>query len=122
MNENSRKLPKAESATSTVCVWGGGHNLPLPSPTPLRFQLVNLLSFAGSSHRSDFCLSLTQDSNLSQVSESVFIEKSDLRLTWNHNYAGEVLALGNMTINRIADLKRVAGIRYIFTYNIHFLE
>ena len=57
--------------------------------------------------------------HLSQVSQSVFIEKSDLRLTWNHNYAGEVQALGNMTINRIADLKRVAGIRYlhiIFTF------
>ena len=82
-------------------------------------HFVNLLSFAISSHNSDYCLSLTQDSNLSQVSQSVFIEKSDLRLTWNHNYAGEVQALGNMTINRIADLKRVAGIRYlhiIFTF------
>ena len=41
-----------------------------------------------------------------------YLATDGFRLTWNHNYAGEVLALGNMTINRIADLRRVAGIRY----------
>ena len=41
-----------------------------------------------------------------------YLATDGFRLTWNHNYAGEVQALGNMTINRIGDLKRVAGIRY----------
>ena len=40
------------------------------------FHFVNLLSFAKGSHKSDHCLSLTQDTESSESTN--FIEKSDL--------------------------------------------
>lgn len=43
-----------------------------------------------------------------------YLANDGFKLTWNFKYAGELVPLGNMTINRIADLKRVAGIRHRF--------
>ena len=43
-----------------------------------------------------------------------YLASDGFRLTWNYNYAGQLLALGNMTLNRVADLRRVGGLRYNF--------
>ena len=40
--------------------------------------------------------------------------KHYFRLSWSYNYAGQLLPLGNMTLNRVADLRRVGGLRYNF--------
>ena len=42
---------------------------------------------------------------------NIILATDGFKLTWRCKYAGDILALGHMTINRIADLRRVAGIR-----------
>ena len=49
------------------------------------------------------------------LNPEIMISATDgFKLTWRCNYAGDVIHIGNMTINRIADLRRVAGIRHRF--------
>ena len=43
-----------------------------------------------------------------------YLATDGFKLTWNYKVSNELISLGNMTINRIADLKRVAGIRHRF--------
>lgn len=43
-----------------------------------------------------------------------YLATDGFKLTWNYCYTGEIFPIGNMSINRIADMKRVAGIRHRF--------
>ena len=43
-----------------------------------------------------------------------YLASDGFRLTWSYNYAGQLLPLGSMTLNRVADLRRVGGLRYNF--------
>merc|ERR1719471_1099470 len=43
-----------------------------------------------------------------------YLATDGFRLTWNFNHGGQVLPLGSMIINRIGDLRRVAGLRHRF--------
>ena len=43
-----------------------------------------------------------------------YLASDGFRLSWSYNYAGQLLPLGNMTLNRVADLRRVGGLRYNF--------
>ena len=43
-----------------------------------------------------------------------YLASDGFRLSWSYNYAGQLLPLGSMTLNRVADLRRVGGLRYNF--------
>ena len=43
-----------------------------------------------------------------------YLATDGFKLTWNYKLSNELISLGSMTINRIGDLKRVAGIRHRF--------
>ena len=43
-----------------------------------------------------------------------YLASDGFKLTWNFNYANQVLPIGNMIINRISDLRRIAGLRHSF--------
>ncbi|KAG8227813.1 hypothetical protein J437_LFUL010971 [Ladona fulva] len=40
-----------------------------------------------------------------------YLSTDGLRLIWNYEYAGEVLAIGNMKINSLSELRRIGGLK-----------
>ena len=43
-----------------------------------------------------------------------YLASDGFRLTWSYNHSGQLLPLGIITLNRVADLRRVGGLRYNF--------
>ena len=40
-----------------------------------------------------------------------YLASDGFRLTWSYNHSGQLLPLGMITLNRVADLRRVGGLR-----------
>ena len=45
-----------------------------------------------------------------------YLASDGFRLTWSYNHSGQLLPIGMITLNRVADLRRVGGLRYDTTY------
>ena len=45
-----------------------------------------------------------------------YLASDGFRLTWSYNHSGQLLPIGMITLNRVADLRRVGGLRYSTTY------
>ena len=47
------------------------------------------------------------DDSIVQNIRDFYLASDGFRLSWSYNYVGQLLPLGNMTLNRVADLRRV---------------
>ena len=91
------KMPPCDLLAITAWEQRYSTQLPEVCPSKLWGKIFIVLSV--------FCLQNIRD---------FYLASDGFRLSWSYNYAGQLLPLGNMTLNRVADLRRVGGLRYNF--------